>query len=103
MWATPQELSKLCASRAACPRHSRAVVDSGSWHHLLSHDLVVGDAMLGCELGAIAGSFDHQLMRGVGQSVERTVAQDGVYRRARAIRPRRGLRSTRNWRVGDAR
>jgi len=40
MWGTAQRLSKLCVSRAACPRHSRAAVDNSvRRNHLLSHQI----------------------------------------------------------------
>ena len=46
-WVTAQRLSKLCASRAACPRPIRAPlwITSGSANHLLSEQI---DQQQGC-------------------------------------------------------
>ena len=38
--------------------------------------------MLWSELGAVAGSLDDDLMRGVGQPVQSAIAEDGIVEQA---------------------
>ena len=44
--------------------------------------LVIQEAVLGRELGAVAGSLDDDLMRGVGQPVQSAIAEDGIVEQA---------------------
>ena len=53
-------------------------MDSGCGDHLLSNDGVIGDSVLGREFGAVAGSFDDELVCGVGQTIQRAIAEDRV-------------------------
>jgi hypothetical protein len=52
-------------------RHAWAGRDSVSW-------LVLKDAMFGSELGAVTGPLDDDLVRGVGQPVQRAIAQNWI-------------------------
>ena len=51
---------------------------SGCGDHLLSYGRVIGDGVLGREFGAIAGSFDDELVGSVGQTIQRAIAEDWV-------------------------
>jgi hypothetical protein len=47
-------------------------------HRRTTSRLVLNDAVFGSELGAVAGSLDNDLVRGVGQPVQSAIAEDWV-------------------------
>ena len=82
MWSSPQGLSKVCAADRHVHASLAAPWMSGCGDHLLSDDAVVGGAMPGSELGAVARSFDDDLVGGVGQAVQRRIAENGIVEQA---------------------
>ena len=70
------ELRRISGSRNHhANRHAWAYRWSPSW-------LVLNDAVFGSELGAVAGSLDNDLVRGVGQPVQSAIAEDGIVEQA---------------------
>src|ERR1700730_3870623 len=59
-------------------RHAWAFRRSASW-------LVLNDAVFGSELGAVARTFDDDLVGGVGQPIQCAIAEDRIVEQAQPL------------------